>query len=70
MIYLKKFSLPNQNIEENDLMYDHRTYIRNLYPYRIFPIKKLSEMEFGSITIFYGGNGSGKSTLLNIIAEK
>ena len=70
MLYLKSFNLPNKDREENTLMYDIRTYINGIYPYNIFPPKKLEEINFSPITIFYGGNGSGKSTLLNIIAEK
>lgn len=70
MLYLKSFNLPNKDREENTLMYDIRTYINGIYPYSIFPPKKLEEINFSPITIFYGGNGSGKSTLLNIIAEK
>ncbi len=42
----------------------------NFYPFKLFPDKGLSRLEFSPITIFYGNNGSGKSTLLNIIAEK
>jgi predicted ATPase len=46
--------------------YDHS----NVYPFKLFPPKGLSRLDFAPITILYGGNGSGKSTLLNIIAEK
>lgn len=70
MLYLKSFELPDRDTEETDLMFDHRTYINGIYPYNIFPNKKLEKINFAPITIFYGGNGSGKSTLLNIIAEK
>ena len=42
----------------------------NIYPFKIFPQKRLSRLDFEPITILYGGNGSGKSTLLNIVAEK
>lgn len=41
-----------------------------LYPYNILSPKKLRNIDFASITIFYGSNGSGKSTLLNIISRK
>ena len=46
--------------------YDHN----NVYPFKIFPPKGLSRLDFAPITILYGGNGSGKSTLLNVIAQK
>ncbi len=42
----------------------------NVYPFNIFPQKRLEKIEFEPITVFYGSNGSGKSTLLNIIAQK
>ena len=67
MLYLKSFNLPNKDREENTLMYDIRTYINGIYPYNIFPPKKLEEINFSPITIFYGGNGSGKSTLLHLL---
>lgn len=70
MIYLKNFTLPNGDSEENMLMGDIRTYIQGVYPFNIFPDKELQDISFAPITIFYGGNGSGKSTLLNVIAEK
>lgn len=70
MLYLKKFELPNRDREENMLTNDSRTYIQGIYPFNIFPNKKLQDISFAPITIFYGGNGSGKSTLLNVIAEK
>jgi predicted ATPase len=41
-----------------------------VYPFKVFPLKGLSDISFSEITIFAGGNGSGKSTLLNIITEK
>ncbi|MBO6011475.1 MAG: AAA family ATPase [Oscillospiraceae bacterium] len=47
-----------------------RTCYNGVYPFKVFPVKALRELDFGPITIFCGGNGSGKSTLLNVIAEK
>jgi predicted ATPase len=70
MIYLKKFNLLNLNTEEMILGSERRTCFNNYYPFRLFPNKGFETIEFGNITIFYGGNGSGKSTLLNVIAEK
>lgn len=64
MIYLKHFMLPSFSKEEEGNLTPHK------YPYGIFPFKKLENVKFEPITIFYGGNGSGKSTLLNLIAEK
>lgn len=70
MVYLKKFNLLSFEQEENIIKAEARTCFNNNYPLQLFPKKKLEEIEFDSITIFYGGNGSGKSTILNIIAQK
>lgn len=76
MQYLDSFSLPTARDEEGYFLnfpselemacYSHE----NIYPFKIFPKKELSHLDFDCITILYGGNGSGKSTLLNVIAEK
>ena len=56
LIYLKKFEL----LDNEDW---------SGYPFHIFLEKEFFNIEFDTITIFYGDNGSGKSTLLNIITE-
>ena len=74
-MYLESFSLPldleedliEKRMTENGGIYG---YIDNIYPCGLFKEKKLREINFRDITIFYGGNGSGKSTLLNLIAAK
>ena len=74
-MYLESFTLP---IEKESRMIKERMvhnggpygYIDNVYPCGLFSEKKLYEVNFDRITIFYGGNGSGKSTLLNLIANK
>ena len=70
MVYLKSFKLLNSEEEMYMLSGETRTYIKNNYPFLIFPNKKLENISFSDITIFYGNNGSGKSTLLNIMANK
>lgn len=77
MIYLTSFTLPSRESEENYLNKFYCTapppgvnYYNTLYPFTIFPEKGMAKVEFGDVTIFYGGNGSGKSTLLNIISQK
>lgn len=75
MEYLQSFCLPNEKQEtEYVIGDDYRTtmacFPKNLYPFQLFPQKKLERITFEPITIFYGGNGSGKSTLLNAIAQK
>ncbi|MDD6272097.1 MAG: AAA family ATPase [bacterium] len=71
MIYLKEFTLLNED-NEHSLVFDieKRRIFNSYYPVGIFSIKNFNKIIFDNITIFYGGNGSGKSTLLNIIAEK
>ena len=75
-IYLDSFTLASRSQEEDFILnfpyqlemqcYSHT----NVYPFKIFPQKCLTKLDFEPITILYGGNGSGKSTLLNIIAQK
>ncbi len=73
MRYLEKFVLPDEDTEFQ-LAHDRRDenggYLDSGYPCMLFPQKELSELDFETTTILYGGNGSGKSTLLNVIAEK
>lgn len=69
--YIDNLTLLSDNAETAFLIYGlKRTCYTSVYPYKIFPMKGLEEIELTPITIFYGGNGSGKTTLLNIIAEK
>ncbi len=70
MIYVKKLILPSVYAEIEAIKAEKRTCFHTFYPFKIFPEKKLSEVQFDGITMFYGGNGSGKSTLLNILAAK
>ena len=70
MIYVRKLILPSDVAEITTIKLEKRTCFHTFYPFKIFPDKKLSEIEFDGITMFYGGNGSGKSTLLNVLAEK
>lgn len=70
MNYIDSLYLPSDHQETGFLMSQRRTCYNGCYPYKIFPQKGLSEINFSPITIFYGGNGSGKTTLLNVIAEK
>lgn len=75
MIYLESFRLPSSK-EELQMLMDGRKRFRSInlntdvYPFRLFMDRIISELTFEPITIFYGGNGSGKSTLLNLIANK
>ena len=73
--YLKKFYLASESDEEFFILnYPYQLemgcYTKDVYPFKIFPQKRLKALEFEPITIFYGSNGSGKSTLLHIISQK
>ncbi len=75
MLYLKRFDLASADDEDTYILnypykLEMQCYTHNVYPFKVFPQKGLSKLEFDPITVIYGGNGSGKSTLLNIIAEK
>ena len=76
MIYLERFKILNQLKEDHVLLnYPYQLEMQcynhfNVYPFKLFPQKQLTELTFEPITIFYGGNGSGKSTLLNVISQK
>ena len=81
MQYLDSFRLPTDRDEVDFILPDNpkalshtitmECYSNNdFYPFKLFPDKGLSRLDFAPITIFYGNNGSGKSTLLNIIGEK
>jgi predicted ATPase len=76
MQYLDSFRLPTERDEVDFILSaDHKIMMEcysnnDFYPFKLFPQKGLSRLDFAPITIFYGNNGSGKSTLLNIISEK
>ena len=69
-VYLKSFSFPGELREADYIRSLKRTCYNGVYPFKIFPLKGLDDLEFSPITIFCGGNGSGKSTILNLISEK
>ena len=69
MIYLKSLHLPTDAAEIGVIQGESRTCFGTFYPFKIFPQKRLSRLDFDSVTMLYGGNGSGKSTLVNVIAE-
>lgn len=71
MIYLKNFTLLDENQEHHIVCYEEiRRIFNNYYPLHLFSNKSFKNIDFNKITIFYGGNGSGKTTLINIISEK
>ncbi len=78
MLYLQSFLLPDEKTETGYIISTGREayksmmscYSQNLYPFKVFPQKRLDTLTFEPITLLYGGNGSGKSTLLNVLARK
>lgn len=70
MIYLKKFTFPNRDMEFDFFLEIKRTCYDSFYPFQILSRHSFEGIDFEQITILYGGNGSGKSTALNVIAEK
>ena len=69
MIYLKSLVLPTDEQEYDVILREKRSFHNSVYPFKIFPQKDLSRIEFDNITMFCGGNGSGKSTLINILGQ-
>ncbi|MGN1398948.1 MAG: AAA family ATPase [Erysipelotrichaceae bacterium] len=71
MVFLKEFTIPNEDQEYQLILDEKRTIFNNVYPLKIFPAKAIERFVFETpITVFYGENGSGKSTILNIISAK
>ncbi|HCW05062.1 MAG TPA: AAA family ATPase [Clostridium sp.] len=70
MIYLKKFTFPNRDMEFDFFLEIKRTCYDSFYPFQILSRHSFEGIDFEQITILYGGNGSGKSTALNVIAGK
>lgn len=74
MRYLDNAKFPSEDEELEKIFMPkgkmQLTYHDSMYPFRIFPQKGLTRLEFEPITILYGGNGSGKTTALNLIAQK
>jgi len=71
MKYLEQFTLVDEDANPDFVKKIKSSYTDDeWFPLGFFKKKKLTQIDFEPITIFYGGNGSGKSSLLNLIAEK
>lgn len=68
-LYLNALELASDSAETGFILSQKRTCYKGIYPFKLFPQKELSRVDFAPVTIFYGGNGSGKTTLLNVIAQ-
>ena len=69
MLYLERFSFPNEETEWNVCSAEKHTCYDSFYPFGVLGEKELEHVSFEPVTIFYGGNGSGKTTALNAIAD-
>lgn len=69
MLYLERFSFPNEETEWNVCSAEKHTCYDSFYPFGVLGEKELGHVSFEPVTIFYGGNGSGKTTALNAIAD-
>ena len=70
MLYLTRFTFPEEEIETDFIFRQKRTCYDTYYPFQILSKHHLRQLDLEPVTILYGGNGSGKSTALNVIAEK
>ncbi len=70
MLYLQRFTFPEQEKESFFLQGVRRMCYTSYYPFGVVARFDPTALEFEPVTILYGGNGSGKSTALNVIAEK
>lgn len=69
MLYLQKFEFVDYERECSVRLGEKRTCFDTMYPFFVLSKRGLTQIDFETVTIFYGGNGSGKTTALNIIAE-
>lgn len=70
MLYLTRFTFPEEELETDFIFRQKRTCYDTYYPFQILSKHHLRQLDLEPVTILYGGNGSGKSTALNVIAEK
>ena len=70
MIYLERFTFPDDEREFDYILGVKRKCYTSFYPFKVLSARGLKRLDFESVTILYGGNGSGKSTALHVIAKK
>ena len=69
MLYLSRFTFPDDGEEFDFLLTIKRKCYDSFYPFKVLSARGLLELEMEPVTILYGGNGSGKTTALNVMAE-
>ena len=70
MIYLERFTFPDDGREFDYILGVKLKCYTSFYPFKVLSARGLKRLDFEPVTILYGGNGSGKSTALHVIAEK
>lgn len=70
MIYLERFTFPDDEREFDYILGVKRKCYTSFYPFKVLSARGLKRLDFEPVTILYGGNGSGKSTALHVIAKK
>ena len=70
MIYLERFTFPDDEREFDYILGVKLKCYTSFYPFKVLSSRGLKRLDFEPVTILYGGNGSGKSTALHVIAEK
>ena len=70
MIYLDTFTFPDDGREFDYCLGVKLKCDTSFYPFKVLSHHQFERIDFGPVTILYGGNGTGKSTALNVIAQK
>jgi len=69
MLYLSRFTFPDDGEEFDFLLTIKRKCYDSFYPFKVLSAKGVRELDLEPVTVLYGGNGSGKTTALNVMAE-
>ena len=70
MIYLDTFTFPDDGREFDYCLGVKLKCYTSFYHFKVLSHHQFERIDFGPVTILYGGNGTGKSTALNVIAQK
>ena len=69
MLYLSRFTFPDDGEEFDFLLTIKRKCYDSFYPFKVLSARGVRELDLEPVTVLYGGNGSGKTTALNVMAE-
>ena len=62
MLYLSRFTFPDDGEEFDFLLTIKRKCYDSFYPFKVLSAKGVRELDLEPVTVLYGGNGSGKTT--------